>query len=213
MPYLKKISHLLLILIVLIAFNACGPSSKRVSRNSITADTSELKLDRSQLPTRVYKRPGAPTLAAYKRFIIDPVQVNYRDPKMRELSPEDIERMQRYFRKSLIKELRDGGYRIGTRSEAKTLKISLIISGLKAPTALPNISAALAPIAINVGEVTVEAVFREALTNRIDAVAVATSQGSRVLNPTPWSTWADVEKAFDQWAEGIRGAVDKAHGR
>ncbi len=213
MPSLKKIGHLLLILIVLIAFNACGPTSKRVSRNSLTADTSELELDRSQLPTRVYKRPGAPTLAAYNRFIIDLVQVNYRDPKMRELSSEDIERMQRYFRKAMIKELRDGGYKVGTRSEAKTLKISLKISGLKAPTALPNISTALAPIAVSVGEVTVEAVFREALTNRIDAVAVATSQGSRVLNPTPWSTWADVEKAFDQWAEGIRQAVDKAHGR
>jgi hypothetical protein len=66
---------------------------------------------------------------------------------------------------------------------------------------------------ISVGQVTIEGVFREALTNRIDAVVVERSGGSHVLNTSPWSTRADVEKTFDNWAEGIRAAIDKAHGR
>ncbi|MEO1235246.1 MAG: hypothetical protein AAFX76_00510 [Planctomycetota bacterium] len=39
------------------------------------------------------------------------------------------------------------------------------------------------------------------------------STGSRLFKDKPWSTWADVESAFDQWAVGIREAVDEAHGR
>lgn len=67
--------------------------------------------------------------------------------------------------------------------------------------------------AVSVGEVTVEGVFREALTNRIDAVAVNRSRGSRVLNATPWSTWADVKGTFDNWAKGLRKAINEVHGR
>ena len=67
--------------------------------------------------------------------------------------------------------------------------------------------------AVSVGKVTVEGVFREAMSNRIDAVAVSRSEGSHVFKNKPWSTWADVRASFDNWAEGIRKAVDKAHGK
>ena len=93
------------------------------------------------------------------------------------------------------------------------MRISLKITGLKAPSALPNVTLVLFPVAISVGDVTVEAAFREALSNRIDAVVVDRSAGSRFLNSAPWSSWADVEKTFDIWANGVREAIDKAHGR
>ena len=204
-------------------FTACGPTSKRVENYSMPDHLIGLERDASQDPTLVYKRPGAPTLAAYDRFIIDPVQIKYSDPEMKELDPEELGKMQEYFRKAIIAELREGGYKVGTRSEANTLRISLRISNLKASgmggaTNLAGMAAGIAMrvpmiFAINVGEVTVEAVFREALTNRIDAVVIDHSKGSRMFKKKPWSTWADVEGTFDNWAEGIRGAIDKAHGR
>ncbi len=143
---------------------------------------------------------------------------------MKELKPEDIGRMQQYFRDAMVKELRKAGYEVGTRSQARTLRISLTISGLKAPSGggAANIALMAAGMAMrlplglvaaSVGEVTVEGVFREALTNRIDAVVVDRSQGSRVLKKKPWSTWADVQATFDTWAKGFRESVDKARGR
>jgi len=203
----------LLILIILVSHTACGPRSLAVKDTAIFSSISGLERDKTQTSNPVYIRPGAPTLSAYKRFIIDPVKVDYRDPEMKELDPEDIVEMQKYFREAMTDELRDGGYTVGTRTEAKTLRISLTISGLKAPSALPNVVALQAPIAISVGEVTVQAVFRNALANRIDAVVIDRTEGSRVLNPTPWSTWSDVKASFEKWAEGIRDAIDKAHGR
>ena len=186
-------------------------------------DISGLELDETEAPTLVYKRPRAPTLAAYDRFIIDPVVVIYHDPEMKELDTEQIGEMQEYFRVAMVKELREAGYEVGTRSQAGTMRISFITSGYKAPRGggAVNVAAMAAGavtglpmvFAISVGEVTVEAVFREALTHRIDAVAVNRARGSRVFKAKPWSTWADVKGTFDQWATGVREAIDKAHGR
>ncbi len=194
----------MLLLITLLVLTACGPKSKTVQDYAIIEDTSGFELDASQDLVLVNKRRGAPSLAAYNRFIIDAVQVVYNDPKMKELKPEDIGRMQQYFRDVMVKELRKGGYEDGTRAQARTLRISLTISALKASSG---------DDAASVGEVTVLGVFREALTNRIDAIVVDRSQGSRVLEKKPWSTWADVQATFDKWAKGFRESVDKAHGR
>lgn len=222
MNYINSVGFALMIF-ALVAMTACAPTSKTVKDYSIIENTSGLVLDNSQAPTLVFKRPGVPTLAAYNRFIIDPVQVSYTDPEMEELDAEQVGKMQNYFRVAIIKELSEAGYEIGTRSEDKTMRISLTISNLKAwdGGGAANVAAIAAGavvglpmiFAVSVGEVTVEGVFREALTNRIDAVVVDHSKGSRVLNSKPWSTWADVEGTFDKWAEGIREAIDEAHGR
>ncbi|MDV5169607.1 DUF3313 family protein [Photobacterium rosenbergii] len=156
-------------------------------------------------------REGAPALNEYNRFIIDPVQIIYSDPNMDDLSPKQVARMQQYLQDAVITQLRDGGYQVGTKSAPSTMRITFKISGLKAPSAAANITSALAPFAISVGEVTIESVFTEASSNRIDAISVMSSKGSRFMNATPWSTWADVESTFDQWAKSFRESLDKAH--
>jgi hypothetical protein len=208
-----KVSAIALMLTVLVVITACGPTSLAVRDYEPTVDISGLKLDKSQSPHTVYIRPGAPGFGDYNRFIIDPVVFIYTDPDMKELSPEQVGRMQQYLRDAMIKELRDAGYEVGTKSQAGTMRMSFTISGLTAPLPVANVTAAMAPFAVSVGDVTAEWVLRESLSNRIDGVAVTRARGSRVLNPSPWSTWADVEKTFDNWAKGFREAVDKAHGR
>lgn len=213
MQFAFSFRPMLVALISLTIIVGCAPVIKNVGDYEILADTSGLELDDSQKPTLVFLRPDAPTFAAYDRFIVDTVQVNYADPKMKEISPERVGEMQQYLRDAIIRELRAGGFTVGTRTEPKTLRISITISDLRAPSAAANVTAAVVPIAWSVGQVTVEAVFREAVTDRIDAVVVERSQGSRGLNPTPWSTWADVTATFDRWAKGIRQAAEEAHGR
>ena len=218
-----KVSTITLMLMVLVVFTACAPKGIPVQGYEPTVDLSGLELDKSQSPTIVYARPGAPGLDDYNRFIIDPVVFIYTDPKMKELSPEQVGRMTQYLRDAMINELRDAGYDIGTKSQAGTMRISFTISGFKAPSGggaanIGTIGAGAAvglPVifAVSVGEVTVEWVFREAITHRIDGVAVTRARGARTLNPSPWSTWADVEKSFDEWAKGFREAVDKAHAK
>ena len=213
MTDVHKGSAITLMLMMLLAMTACGPTNLAVRDYEPTVDMSGLKHDETQSPHTVYVRPGSPGLGEYNRFIIDPVVFIYSDPKMKELSPEQVSRMQQYLQNAMIKELQNAGYEIGTKSQAGTMRMSFTISGLKAPLPLANVTAAFAPIAVSVGDVTAEWVLRESLSNRIDGVAFTRAAGSRVLNPSPWSTWADVEKTFDSWAKGFREAVDKAHDR
>ena len=70
----------MLLLITLLVLTACGPKSKTVQDYAIIEDTSGFELDASQDLVLVNKRRGAPSLAAYNRFIIDAVQVVYTDP-------------------------------------------------------------------------------------------------------------------------------------
>ncbi len=204
-------STIALILLLMAGVSACATTNVPVEGYSPTVDVSGLERDDSEAPSIIYTRPGAPGLGEFNRFIIDPVQVFYDDPKMEELSPEQVARMQQYLLDAVIRELRDAGYEVGTRSEPDTLRISFTLSGLRAGSTAPNVTAAVVPIAVSVGSVTVEAVFRDALTNRLEAVALTRARGSRWLNPSPWSTWADVEQFFDSWARGFRESVDEAH--
>lgn len=193
--------------------SACGAQNKSVSQHNMTNDISGLVQDVSVEPTILYIRPNVPTLADYNSFIIDPVKVDYSDQNMRDLDAEDLTKVKEYFRNKVASELSDSGYQIATQPGNGTMRISFTLSGIKVPNASANIIGILAPIALSVGEVTVEAAFSESVSNRIDAVAINRSQGSRVLNATAWSTWADVESAFDVWAKGIREGVDEAHGK
>ena len=211
LPY--KASVAVVILMAMFFLSACAPTMQAVDRSDVVTDVSGLELDRSTAPVLTFKRPDAPYFDAYDRFIVDYVQVNYSDPKMKDISPEQVGEMQEYFRNAVIKELRQAGFEVGTRTEPNTMRISFTISNLKAPSAAANVTAAVVPFALSVGEVTIEAVFREAVSDRIDAVVVEHSRGSRALNPSPWSTWSDVTDSFDRWAKGIRESVEQAHGR
>jgi F420-dependent methylenetetrahydromethanopterin dehydrogenase len=202
---------LILVLIMFTLTTGCGAKNVAVNNYDLIADTTGLKVDEGQKPGVVLVRPGAPGLEEYDRFIIDPVQIIYTDHRMKELSTQQVARMQQYLQDAVIKQLIEGGYEVGTKSTTGTMRITFTISGLRAPSAAANVSVALVPIAVSVGEVTIEAVFREAVSNRIDGVAVSQSRGSRMLNASPWSTWADVERTFDNWAKAFRDSVDKAH--
>lgn len=193
---------------------ACGASSVGVKPTSVRSSQLDgLVLTSGKSPTLIYQKPNAAGFEAYSHFIVDPVRIDYSDPNMRDLKYEDVARMQRFFQSQVVSELRDGGYDVTTRIQPDTMRMNFTITGMKAPSAAANVSVLLAPIAISVGEVTVEATFTDAETNEVQAVVVDRSRGSRALNKSAWSTWADVEDAFKTWAKGIRGAVDEAKGR
>jgi hypothetical protein len=208
----------------LVALTGCAPKMRGVPADyTPMASIEGLELDENQRPALIWVRPGAASFASYERFIIDPARIDYRDPDMAELSSENVAQLQDRFQDALVEQLQDGGYEVGTKSQAGTMRISFTISGLKARRSggAINVGAMAAGGAVglpvifvlSVGEVTIEGVFRDALTNRIEAVAVDRTAGSKVLNKSPWSTWSDVEETFDIWARGIREAIDEAHGR
>ena len=199
----------ILVIVVVTVLSACVSVDKKVENHLLKTDITDLELDKSAEPTVLYRRKNAPDISTYNRFIIDPVTIDYRDPDMKKINPEDLARMQKYFQERVQEKLKEAGHMITDQPGADTMRISFILSGIKAPSAAANVVGVLLPIAVSVGEVTVEAAFRESESNRVDAVAIDSARGNRVLNPTPWSTWADVKSIFNDWAEGIVEAVNK----
>ena len=212
----KLAAHSIALICGMALLSGCGSQSRRVGSYTPVFSTAGLEQDRSELPSLVYLRPGAPGFDAYKRFIVDPVRVVY-DEEPKGGDPKNLASLKTYFQEQLKGELRKSGYTIVTAPGPKTLRISPAISNVTIPGGAANAAniglMALAPITPSVGGVTVETAFIESETDRIDAVAVDRSEGSRVLNASAWSTEADVKSAFRQWARGIRKAVDEAHGR
>ena len=207
-----RVGFIALMLLVMFGVSACATQGMHTEEYVPTVDVSGLERDDSESPNVIYRRPGGRELGEINRFIIDPVQVFYEDPKMQELSPEQVSSMQEYLLYAVGRELRDAGYEVGTRSEPDTLRISFTLSGLKAPSAGSKVVAALVPYPASIGEATVEAIFRDGLTNRLEGVAVAHARGFRWLNSYyTWSTWGDVEKFLDDWAKAFRESVDEAH--
>lgn len=206
----RKGLFFLLALLLTLHLQSCGSSTRKVGKYKLHSSITGLKLDKSQMPVLVYKRPGAPVLASYDSFIIDPIELSYKDKNIRKLNSEDVKEIQKYFHDVLTSELRENGYEVVTRRNKNTMRISFVLSGIKAPSAAPNIVGILAPIAISVGEVTIEAIFKNILKNRIDALVVSRSSGSHVFNKTPWSTWSDIKSTMDQWAEGIAESIGRA---
>ncbi|WP_394131887.1 DUF3313 family protein [Shewanella maritima] len=210
MERLIKLSRIPLVLGLVGLLAACGAKPVQVQGYDPVADTEGLERDTSEAPGVVLVRPGAPNLNEYERFIIDPVILIDADYNNDDLDKEKAEKMQQYLQQAVIKELEQAGYQVGGDVD-KAMRITFKISGLKVPSAAANITTVLAPFALSVGEVTIETVFREAATDRIDAVAIMQSRGSRFFNATPWSTWEDIKQTFDNWAESFRKSVDKAH--
>ncbi len=208
MTFLINLLRTSILVIVVTVLSACAAVEKKVENHLFKTDISGLVLDKSAEPTVLYLRKSAPDISTYNSFIVDTVTIDYRDPGMKEIDPEDLARMQKYFQERVQAKLKEGGNTITDQAGAGTMRISFILSGLEAPTAAPNVVAVLVPIAITVGEVTIEAAFRESKSDRVDAAVVSYLRGSRVLNSTPWSTWSDIESIFDQWAEGIAKAVN-----
>lgn len=208
---IAKTLSVFMLLTMVLGTSACTSSSTTVNQKYLHFDVAGFKLDRSQEPTLIFIRPGAPTLSQYSSFMVDAVQIDYSAAES--LPQKEALHIRQYLRNAIISELRNGGYRVVNQPQSGTLRISPVIANVKVPSALANTVGLLAPVALSVGDVTVEAAFREGTTGRIDAVVIDRSKGSHVLNASPWSTMSDVESAFDGWAKGIRESLDEAHGR
>jgi hypothetical protein len=210
---------------LVLAMLAVGCQARPVSRElgDYTPATSlrGLRLDPSQKPALVYKRPGAPGFDTYDKYIVGPITIDYRDPDMEEIPEETILKLKELFYNAIVTELREAGYTTGTKTTPDSMRMEFILSGFRASKGGSGLNAASKiagslvgmPMLVKVstGEITIEGVFVDAYERRIDAVAVDRAAGARVFNGASISTWADVEGAFERWAKGIREAIDAAH--
>ncbi|MBL1432479.1 MAG: DUF3313 family protein, partial [Gammaproteobacteria bacterium] len=129
--FIKLLRSSILVVVVVTVFSACASVDKKVENHLLKTDITGLELDKSAEPTVLYRRKNAPDISTYNRFIIDPVTIDYRDPNMKKINPEDLARMQKYFQERVQEKLKEAGHMITDQPGADTMRISFILSGIK----------------------------------------------------------------------------------
>ncbi len=194
---------------ILLSFlSACSSAPPPLKKPVVLADTTGLSLEQESADLLLYRRPGVAKLNHYTAFIIEPVEVVYTSRGMMAVSQDEITEIKRYFQRAVISELREHGYQVVHKPAERVLRVQLKLTGLDPGRPLLNLTGTTA------SAVTMEAEFRESLSDRLDAVVV-----SRRLGNTQGSEAAtlgkveSVEPALDAWAVKFRRAVDRAQGR
>jgi hypothetical protein len=209
-----KILRSTTVLACAIAGFGCAQVSTEVDTSKVSVNTSGLVQQTNLLPTLVYIRPNAPTLAEYTKFVIEPVSIDSANANIRALDQQDVADMQAYLTEVMTTALTDGGYKLVSRNESDALIIKFTIKDMKLPNAGTNVSMLVVPgLSTSVGEVTLEATFTDSNSQKLNAVVVESSRGSYMFNNNPLTTTSDVKDAFKSWAEGFRKSLDAAHSK
>ena len=177
--------------------------------------------DRSQYPALLYRRRGAPKIGSYDRYIVGDVRIRVADSDMNKIPSKDLEYMADYLKVAIRHELSTAGYNVGAGYGNSALRMEFVLSGFEVIDSAEgsgtqsdgNRSDGAWLSSMRVSTIIVEGAFIDARANRVDAIAVSRTKPQGFENARWWSTWEDVEKSLDEWAVGIREAVDKTKSR
>jgi hypothetical protein len=177
-----------------------------------------LELTQNKALDIFYKKPGA-TLSAYRRIMLDPVEVNFRKnwtPDPRRVSNSERERIRTelseaaraVFRKELEEK---GGYTFVTESAPDVLRVTAALTDLY--IAAPDTMSAgrSRTYTVSAGEVTLLAELRDSDSG--DLLAVAADRGqARNTGYMQWTSGAtnaaEARALLTAWAQLLRKGLD-----
>gem|GEM_PF-5841606 len=210
-------------LLIALVFSLAGCSTSQTQRTTYLPEASLQGLveDRSQFPTLLYIRPGAAEIGSYDRYIVGDVRIRLSDDDARKIPAKDMEYMTDYLKVAIRHELSQAGYSVGAGYANTALRMEFVLSGFEvlgeghddASSSDHDRSTGAWLSSMRVSRLIVEGDFIDAKKNRVDAIAVSRTKPQGFENARWWSTWEDVEKSLDEWAVGIREAVDKTRSR
>jgi hypothetical protein len=207
-------SALVLALLVMTAGCATTRQTRSVEKSGFLGDYSQLKEGASGEAQLVYIKPGV-HWAAYDKVVIEPVTL-WTNESIDNVPAEDRQLLADYLDASLRNELAKD-YKIVDRAEPGALSVRVAITDAKGARVLANTVSKVVPqlrllttvgglatdTQVLVGRVGVEAEVLDSVTNERLGAAVDRRAGTKALRGGV-STWADVQNAFDFWAERLR---------
>jgi uncharacterized protein DUF3313 len=202
--------------LVLTALAGCATTrqTRSVEKSGFLGDYSDLREGGAGEAQLVYIKPGV-RWATYDKVTIDPVTL-WTSESIEKVPPEDQQLLADYLDASLREEL-GKDYKIVDRPEAGALRVRVAITDAKGARMLANTVSKVVPqlrllttvgglatdTQVLVGRVGVEAEVLDAVTNERLGAAVDRRAGTKALRGGI-STWADVQNAFDFWAQKLR---------
>ncbi len=200
--------------------SACGAG--RDFRPSGFLGDEELAFELSDQGNLVYL-PSETDLSRYDRILLDDVEVWLdEETRHRGVSWVELRRFAELFEASVRRALEDG-YPIVDEPGPGTLRIRIALTevrprvdgystrenlGYGDPLTVDRVS--LHGTRLGMERVSVEIEFRDSVTNARLAAALAQRTSDAGDDETSWEA---IARIFDDWAQGVRAALDTAHGR
>ncbi len=205
-----KIAKLIFVLTLLYFFSACSPISKTIRDSKVLGNTDGLVKVNTKEKVIIYKRPGF-NIGRYSKFRIDPVRSKVTNKTMVRMTSEERKNVGEYLRSAVMKELKDGGYKISFDEGPDIVGIKFTLTDVDSGNPYLNVlQFHPVGISLDIGGVTIESEFYDTSNNQVNAIAVVGAEGARKFNISSVNgQWGDIIKIFDKWAEGFRKRVDE----
>lgn len=180
------------------------------------ADDGLVRVETSMFD-ELYVAPNVP-LANYRRVMLDPVEINFRDGWRRQHPAMDDRefallrtRLAEALREKLLGELANGGYVLAEAPDKDVLRLRAVVDDVD--FAAPEAGADKRTLAYVDGEMTLKLQGFDAPSGALVARASdhEEDQDRRILLPADRvSAMVNAQRFFEKWAQALRSALDVA---
>ncbi len=216
----RKTSLTIVCLIMAVLIGGCAAQKIETKETSgFLKNYSDLSKGSEEQLGLVYEKPGL-DLSTYKKVMIDHVVI-YLAPNSdaKAIQPEQMTELSSYFHQSLIKAL-ESRYEITDQPGSDVLRVRTAITDVEPGHPVAGSMSSVMPIGIaissatkavsdtnvGVGRAAMEIELISSTTGERLAAAVDRREGGKQFGR---GKWADIEKAFDHWAEKLGAFLDK----
>lgn len=178
-------------------------SIKDVPHSGFLSSYSELKEEGGRL---VYR---SPELKQYKRFMVDPVQLQVRrDPPV--LKPGQAAEVARFFRESAVEVLTSRGFQLSDHPDVGVARVRIALTEVHKSKWFLNLHPATKVTGLGVGSASMEAEVIDSITGKQLAAAIKTGRGNQFELDT-FSRLDDVKDVIKRWAREAGDRLDEMH--
>jgi hypothetical protein len=206
---------------LLLALAGCATTeqTRSVEASGFLKDYSQLKPGRGDQALLVYINPQA-DFSQYQKVIVDPVTIWYAEGSdLADVPREELQRLADYLETAMRKQLQLD-FQLVERPEPGTLRIrTAITEARKSKVVLDLVSTVLPPARLLsqvgklatgthafAGRAAIEGELLDAVSNQRLVAVVDERAGGKALRGST-SAWADVQQAFDYWADVLRARL------
>jgi hypothetical protein len=150
-------------------------------------------------------------LAAFSRFVVDPVEVRVTPPEGSSITKDELEQLAEYLRAAVVRELSQS-YEVVPEAQAGAARIRAAITDVQPGTGWLNIHPATRFSGAGAGSAAFECEVTDAQSGERLAAWVERRSGPRV-GFDGVSRFGDARAVIDGWARRIRRRLDEARER
>jgi hypothetical protein len=197
--------RILIVLMVAFTLGGCNGGKNGPRTTGFLSDYS--KLENASDSSMRYHAPRE-TIARYRAFIVDPVEVRFTPTDKSKVTPDDLEHIAAYFRGKVIDVLSED-YQIVSQPGPNVARFRIALTDVSDSTWWLNVHPGTRLTGAGAGGAGVEGELVDSQTGEQLAALVETQAGSRI-GFDGLSKVGDAKAVIDDWAKRVHKRLEEA---